>query len=348
MEEKKKRNILKPLLCIFGALLLLAVGTGVFIYRTIFEPIRLSETTIVYIYPNTSYEEVVQLLNSEIGLPSERVFRLLAERMNYPNMVRAGRFSVRDGMTMPDLIRMLRNGSQEYIRLTFNNIRIREDLAGRLAQQLMLDSLSLVTALQDPAVAERFGFTYYSFPAMFIPNTYEVRWNTSVDNLLNRMYREYNAFWNEERRQKAEAIGLTPVEVSILASIVEAECRFADEYSKVAGLVLNRLRRGWRLETDPTVIFAHGDFTIRRVLNRHLEIDSPFNTYRVFGLPPGPIRIPSPTAIDATLSPMEHNYMFMTANSDLSGRHLFAVTLREHNRNAAAWHQMLNERRIFR
>ena len=348
MEEKKKRNILKPLLWIFGVLLLLAVGVGLYAYKAVFQPIELEETAIIYIYPDANYEDVVQMLNSEVGLPSERVFRLLAEQMNFPNMVRPGRYAIPNGMTMPDLIRMLRSGTQEPIRLTFNNIRIREDLAGRLSQQLMLDSLSLVTALQDPAVAERFGFTHYSFPAMFIPNTYEVFWNISVENLLNRFYREYNAFWNEDRRRKAEEIGLTPVEVSILASIVEAECRFSDEYSKVAGLFLNRLRRGWRLETDPTVIFAHGDFTIRRVLNRHLEIDSPFNTYRNFGLPPGPIRIPSPTAIDATLSPMQHNYMFMTANSDLSGRHLFAVTLAQHNRNARAWHQMLNERRIFR
>jgi UPF0755 protein len=348
MEEKKKKSILKPLLWIFGILLLLGIGAGIYAYRTIFEPIKLEETVVVYIDNDATYEDVVRILNNEVGLPSERVFHLLAERMNFPNMIRPGRFAIQDGMTMVDLIRMLRNGSQEPIRLTFNNIRIREDLAGRLSQQLELDSLSLLNALNDPTIAERFGFTHYSFPAMFIPNTYEVFWNISVDNLLNRMYHEFNVFWNEDRRRKAEKIELTPIEVSILASIVEAECRFADEYSKVAGLFLNRLRRGMRLETDPTVIFAHGDFTIRRVLFRHLEIDSPFNTYRHVGLPPGPIRIPSPTAIDATLSPMEHNYIFMTANSDFSGRHLFAVTHAQHQRNANAWHRALNERRIFR
>ena len=347
MEEKKKRSIWKPLLWTFAILLLLGAGAAFYAYRVISEPIKLDETVIIYIYPDSDFEDVVQILNSEVGLPSERVFRLLAERMNY-HRVRPGRYSIHNGMTMIELIRRLRLGSQEYIRLTFNNIRIREDLAGRLANQLMLDSLSLVTALQDPAVAERFGFTFYSFPAMFIPNTYEVRWNISVDDLLNRFYREYNRFWNAARRQKAEEIGLTPVEVSILAAIVEAECTFVDEYSKVAGLFLNRLRRGWRLQTDPTVIFAIGDFSIRRVLNRDLLYDSPFNTYLHYGLPPGPIRIPSPTAIDAVLSPMEHNYMFMTANSDFSGRHIFAVTLAQHNRNATAWHRALNERRIFR
>jgi UPF0755 protein len=288
------------------------------------------------------------MLDAEIGLPNERIFRLLAERMNYPNMVRSGRYAIRDGMTMPDIIRLLRSGNQEPVRITFNNIRIREDLAGRLSQQLLLDSLSLLNAFNDVAVAESFGFTHYSFPAMFIPNTYEVFWNISVDNLLSRMKREYDAFWNENRRRKATEIGLTPIEVSILASIVEAECTFADEYSTVAGLFLNRLRRGMRLETDPTVIFAHGDFTIQRVLNRHLEIDSPFNTYRIFGLPPGPIRIPSPTAIDATLSPEQHNYLFMCAKDDFSGRHAFAVTNAEHARNAARWQRALNERRIFR
>jgi UPF0755 protein len=348
MKKEKKRSVLKPLLWIFGVLLLLASAAGIYAYRTVFEPIKLSETVHIYIYNDANYEDVVGMLDKKVGLPSERVFRLLAERMNYPNMVRPGRYAIQDGMTMPDLIRILRSGKQTPIRLTFNNMRTRENLAARLSQQLMIDSLSLVNALSDTAVAESFGFTYYSFPAMFIPNTYEVFWNISVENLLRRMYSEYNAFWNENRRRKAAEIGLTPVEVSILASIVEAECTFVDEYSKVAGLFLNRLRRGWRLETDPTVIFAHGDFTIRRVLFSHLEIDSPFNTYRIVGLPPGPIRIPSPTAIDATLSPMEHNYIFMTANSDFSGRHLFAVTHAQHSRNAAAWHRALNERRIFR
>jgi UPF0755 protein len=288
------------------------------------------------------------MLDTEVGLPNERIFRLLAERMNYPNMVRSGRYAIRNGMTMLDVIRLLRSGNQEPIRLTFNNVRTRETLAGRLSEPLMLDSLSLLNAFNDVAVAENFGFNEDTFLAMFIPNTYEVFWNISVENLLTRMKREYDIFWSENRRNRAAAIGLSPLEVSILASIVEEECTFADEYAKVAGLYLNRLRRGMRLEADPTVKFALGDFELRRILFRHLEIDSPFNTYRNAGLPPGPIRVPSIQAIEATLSPGQHNYIFMCAKDDFSGRHAFAVTHAEHARNAARYHRALNERRIFR
>ena len=344
----------KFLLIALSIVLLLAVaGGGAFLYlrQTFLAPnIITADAGRVFIYISdevSTIDEVLAILSEQAEIKNRNSLERAIDRLEFTT-VRSGRYEVRNGMNNKDLVRMLRGGMQTPVRITFNNIRIREDLAGRLAQQLMIDSLSLVTALQDPAVAERFGFTHYSFPAMFIPNTYEVFWNISVDNLLNRFYREYNAFWNENRRRKAAEIGLTPIEVSILASIVEAECTFADEYSRVAGLYLNRLRRGMRLEADPTVIFAHGDFTIRRVLFRHLEIDSPFNTYRRTGLPPGPIRIPSTTVIDATLSPMQHNYIFMTANADFSGRHSFAVTHAQHSRNAAAWHRALNERRIFR
>jgi UPF0755 protein len=191
------------------------------------------------------------------------------------------------------------------------------------------------------------GLSFSAFLPIFIPNTYEIYWDTSIDNFLKRMRKEYDRFWNDERRSKAEKIGLSPIQVATLASIVEEEATYIDEYPIVAGLYLNRLKRGMRLEADPTVKFAVGDFTLRRILFRHLEVESPYNTYKNGGLPPGPIRIPSIQAIEGTLSPQQHNYLFMCAKDDLSGRHNFATTHAEHARNAARYQRALNERGIF-
>lgn len=248
---------------------------------------------------------------------------------------------------MPDVIRMLRAGNQTPVKLTFNNVRTKEDLAGRISQQLMMDSTLLVNALNDPEKIKELGFDTYTLSALFIPNTYEIYWDTSIDNFLKRMRKEYDRFWNDERRSKAEKIGLSPIQVATLASIVEEEATYIDEYPIVAGLYLNRLKRGMRLEADPTVKFAVGDFTLRRILFRHLEVESPYNTYKNGGLPPGPIRIPSIQAIEGTLSPQQHNYLFMCAKDDLSGRHNFATTHAEHARNAARYQRALNERGIF-
>ena len=347
MEQQKKRNRKKTIIWIASIFILLLVATTTIIYNMVFKPIELSETMYIYIDKNSDYEEVVDQLQEKATLPNGYIFRLLSDRMNYPNMVKTGRYAVEDGMTMPDLIRRLRSGSQAPINLTFNNIRTMESLAGRLSSQLMVDSISILNVLNDTSVAANYGFNEQTFGAMFIPNTYEVYWDTSIESLINRMKKEYDAFWNADRRAKAEKIGLTPLEVTTLASIVEEEATYADEYPIVAGLYINRLNRGMRLEADPTVKFAVGDASLRRILFKHLEVESPYNTYKVDRLPPGPIRIPSTSAINATLSPAQHNYIFMCAKDDLSGRHNFAVTHAEHARNARAYQRALNERGIY-
>ena len=347
MEQKKKNIRRKPFFLISGILLLLVIMAGIYAYSVIFRPVALKETIYIYIDQEKNYENVVTQLKENEVLPSEKIFRLLAERMNYPAKVKTGRYAISDGMTMPEVIRLLRSGNQTPVDLTFNNMRTRENLAGRISQQLMMDSVTLLNALKDPATAEKYGFNESSFLSMFIPNTYEVYWNTDTGNLLDRMKSEYDTFWSEARREKAEKIGLSPLEVSTLASIVEEEATYADEYPVVAGLYLNRLQKEMRLEADPTVKFAVGDFSLRRILYKHLEVESPYNTYKNSGLPPGPIRIPSIRAIDGTLSPQQHNYLFMCAKEDLSGRHNFAVTHAEHARNAARYQKALNERGIY-
>jgi len=336
----------------FAAIALIAVvialALGWYIKNTVFKPLQLSETVYIYITPNTKYDEVIAQIKEKVDLPSDKVFDMISKRMNYHYGVKSGRYAVKNGMTVPELISVLRAGSQTPTRITFNNMRTMEDLAGRVSEQLMIDSLSLLTALKDTATIKELGFNDKTIVAMFIPNTYEVYWNTSVEQLLGRMQKEYNTFWNESRRAKAESIGLKPIEVSTLASIVEEEAMYADEYPIVAGLYLNRLKRGQRLEADPTVKFALQDFGLRRILYVHLEVESPYNTYKNDGLPPGPIRIPSIKGIDATLSPANHNYIFMCAKDDLSGRHNFSTTHAQHIRNARKYQEALNRLKIYK
>lgn len=344
-DSKKKR--LKIFTFIFGLLILIALIIGYYIRNTAFKPIELEETVYIYIEPSTKYDEVVDQIKNQINLPSEKFFQIISEKMKYPETIKTGRYAIRDGMTMPEIIRMLRSGNQSAVKLTFNNMRMKENLAGRISSQLMLDSVELLNVLNDEAKLEVLGFDKNTIAAMFIPNTYEIYWDTSIDKLMNRMKKEYTNFWNEDRKDKAKEIGLSPIEVSILASIVEEEATYSDEYSIVAGLYLNRLKRGQRLEADPTIKFALNDFSLRRILYKHLEVESPYNTYRNEGLPPGPIRIPSIRGIDATLSPQDHKYLFMCAKEDLSGRHNFATTHTEHMRNAARYQRALNERKIY-
>ena len=346
MEQKPKKKGRSIFLWIGVALLLIVIAGVIVVRQTIFKPFNLEETAYIYIDKEKNYEDVVSQLK-KMNLPSEQMFRILAERMNYPANVKTGRYAVKDGMTMPDVIRTLRSGNQTPVSITFNNMRTKENLAGRISQQLMMDSTELLNALNNEAKINDLGFNDATVVAMFIPNTYEVYWDTGVNSFLDRMKKEFDRFWNADRKTKAEKLGLSPIQVSTLASIVEEEATYSDEYPIVAGLYMNRLRKGMRLEADPTVKFAVGDFSLRRILFRHLEVESPYNTYKNTGLPPGPIRIPSIKAIDGTLSPQSHNYLFMCAKDDLSGRHNFAITHAEHARNAAAYQRALNERKIY-
>ena len=212
----------------------------------------------------------------------------------------------------------------------------------------MIDSIDIANLLTEKSILQEYNFTKQTLPALFIPNTYQVYWNISAKDFLNRMFKEYKRFWTEERQNKAKAIGLTPIEVSILASIVEEETNNKSEKPMVAGLYINRLKKGMPLQADPTVKFAWQDFTLRRITNKHLTIDSPYNTYKITGLPPGPIRIPSPEGIDAVLNYSKHNYLYMCAKEDFSGTHNFASTLSEHNRNARKYWDALNKRKIYK
>lgn len=259
---------------------------------------------------------------------------------------RTGRYRVPTDMTCLQLYRLLRNGTQEPMNFVVPTSRTMDRLAAALSKSLMVDSAEIATALTDSTYLATHGYTKATIPALFIPNTYEVYWDISVDKLMERMERENNRFWTAERKTKAEACGLTREQVATLASIVDEETANDAEKPMIAGLYLNRLRMGMPLQADPTVKFAVGDFSLRRILNKHLKVESPYNTYLVEGLPPGPIRIASIAGLEAVLNHAEHNYLYMCAKEDFSGTHNFARTLSEHYANARRYVKALNARGI--
>lgn len=305
------------------------------------------ETKYIYIdEENKDFEVLCETLCDSAGCHRIQFFKLLATYRRYPENMKSGRYAIEPDMSNQSLLNRLRLGQQTPVRITFNNIRLTGDLATRLTEPLMIHEDQLLSCLEDEKRCQSLGFTRTTIPTMFIPNTYEVYWNVSAEKLLERMKREYTVFWNESRLRKASALRLSPVEVSILASIVEDETAASDEYPIVAGLYLNRLYKGMLLQADPTVKYAVGDFSLRRILNEHLAVESPYNTYLHGGLPPGPIRIPSIRCIDAVLNYTKHNYLYMCAKEDFSGHHNFAVSLSEHNRNAARYRAELNKQGI--
>lgn len=293
----------------------------------------------LYIPSNVDYQYVKDKIEGLNVLKSNRAFDYLAKKTNYDDNVHAGRYVLTDGLTNQQLINMLRMGHQTPVKVVFNNMRTVEQLAGRISEQIEADSMSIITEINDDPNVDA---------TVFIPNTYEFYWNTDADDFVDRMEAEHNVFWNETRLQKAQAKNLTPREVSILASIVDKETTKTSEMPTIAGVYLNRLRKNWPLQADPTLVFALGDYNIHRVLDVHKNIDSPYNTYKYAGLPPGPICIPSIAAIDAVLNAESHKYFYFCAKDDLSGYHVFAKTITEHNRNAEKYRKALNKNKIYK
>ena len=333
---------------------LILVATGFLLYdtfRKIYQPnvvLEDGESALLFIPSGAQLEDVVNILYEENLIHDRGSFEWLAEKKNYRNHVKPGRYKLKDGMSNNHLINMLRAGNQEPVRLTIHNIRTHEQLAGVIGNQLELDSVQLDKLLNDNSFLSEFGYEQKTVLALFIPNTYELYWNIGSKAFFERMQTENKRFWNKERLAKLEKTGLTKLEVSTLASIIEEETVRKDELPVIAGVYMNRLKRGMRLQADPTIKFAIGNFAVSRVLKKDLEIDSPYNTYKYAGLPPGPIRMPSIPSIDAVLNYQKHQYIFFCAKEDFSGYHRFAKTLQEHNRNARLYQQALNKRRILR
>ena len=332
------------------------LGGGIFaymVYGTFFTPNTNfnNEEAFVYIPTNAAERDLEERLAPLID--DFESFKSAADRKGYLSNIRAGKFRIAKGMNNNEMVNSLRSGNLP-VKVSFNNQENIQDLAGRVACQIEADSSSLVAAFMDTEFLKSVGFDDANNISPYIPNSYEFFWNTSATEFRDRMIKEYNRFWNEERKEKAKALGLKPAEVITLASIVHKETAKVDERPTVAGVYLNRLRKRMLLQADPTVIYAikketgNFDTIIKRVLYKDLEMDSPYNTYKYAGLPPGPIAMPDITAIDAVLNAEKHNYYYFVANVKKFGYHMFAENLTQHNRNKEQYIRWINSQKINR
>ncbi|MBP5375863.1 MAG: endolytic transglycosylase MltG [Bacteroidaceae bacterium] len=333
-------------------LILVTAGAGVWwVYRSGF---GISEPVYIYIDMDDTVDSIAQK-TEKVAKPEEmRVFHLYAGLLNLKDKIRTGRYEVTSDLTMLNFIRNIRNHNEKPIMLVVPSTRTIDQMAGKLARQLMVDSVRILQYLDNDTNLEALGYTKESLPGLFIPNTYEVYWDVSIPKLMERMKKENDAFWNTNRMGKLQEVSqyagqeMTKEKVITLASIVDSETANNGEKPTIAALYMNRLRKQMALQSDPTVIYAVGDFTIRRVLHEHLKVESPYNTYRNIGLPPGPIRVPSIAGIDAVLNHDRNDYIYMCAKEDFSGTHNYAVSYGEHQRNATRYVKALNERGIKR
>ena len=323
------------------------------IYTAIFGPNTQfnNEEAYVYIPTDAMFNDVKMAV--EPLLKDLSTFESVAKRKGYITNVKPGKYALKKGMNNNEIINTLRSANIP-VRVSFNNQESLSALAGRIAEQIEADSVELVEAFNDPGFLDETHFDEDSKLGMYLPNTYEFFWNTSAEAFRDRMLKEYQRFWNENRLAKAKKLGLTPNEVTSLAAIVQKETVKPDERPRVAGVYLNRIRKGMLLQADPTVIFAikketgNYDTIIKRVLYRDLEMDSPYNTYKYAGLPPGPITMPDIASIDAVLNAEKHDYLYFVVDVSNFGYHMFAKTLAQHNRNKVQYTRWLNEQKVYR
>jgi UPF0755 protein len=340
----------KLIIYLLSIIALLFIAGLVLFYNRIFGiSINAEKPAKILIIPTGSaYAQVIDSIVSINLVKNIKLFDWVAKKKNYPALVKPGRYVIDKDFSYNSLINMLRSGHQSPVRITFQNIRSLNQLAGKIGKQIEADSVQIMGFLSDESNYFDDGFKKETVIAVFIPNTYEIYRNTDSRGLYNRMLREYRIFWNDQRLSMAKSKGLEPIEVSILASIIDDEVVKPDEKPRIAGVYLNRLKAGIPLQACPTIKFALNDFTITRVLYKHLQVDSPYNTYTHSGFPPGPIGCPTIEGIDAVLNAEDHDYLFFAAKADFSGYHNFSRTLAEHNHYAAIYQKELNKRKIFR
>lgn len=340
----------KRLLYISAVAGIILLIPAIYFYKQLFGISVFPDGKISYLYipSGSAYSQVLDSLRSNLRIGNPEILNWVAIKKKYPESIKPGRYIIKEPLSVNELINILRSGRQTPVKITFNNIRTLNQLAGKFGKQLEVDSVQILEYFTNDSNFRADGFTKETIISLFIPDTYEFFWNTDPEGVYHRMLSEYNRFWNEERIDRAAEKGLSRIEVSTLASIIDDEVIKKDEKPRIAGVYLNRLKRGIPLQACPTIKFAMNDFTITRVLKVHLETESPYNTYKYKGFPPGPIGCPSIEGIDAVLNAEEHDYLFFAAKSDFSGYHNFSRTLSEHNRYAAEYQRELNKRKIFR
>ena len=330
-------------LILFLFLSILGISFTYYAYQITYTPNVLvdKENRLFIVKEGSTFKDIQRDLHEGNFVRDLVSFSFIAKITGYDEQIKPGRYILRKNMTNLEALRILRSGKQEPVKITFNNVRLIPELAEKITRNLEMTPKEFEVALIDFAMSNTYGFNKDNIISMFIPNTYEVYYNVAPEALVKRMYREYESYWTPERKEKAKSAGLTPIEVSILAAIVQAETIREDEAPIIAGLYLNRLKKGIALQADPTLKFAVGDFSLKRVLNVHKEFDSPYNTYMYPGLPPGPINMPESYALEAVLNYTPSDYYYMCAKEDFSGNHNFTNSYSEHMRNAARYQNAL-------
>jgi len=347
----KKKSVTKILFYVFLFLVLIGAVAGYKGWQMVFSPnVKFTDKkyTFFYIHTGSGYDQVLQQLANEKIISNTLTFDWVAMLMNYPKSVKPGKYRILNGMSNRELINLLRSGNQEQVSLVIRSMNSLQDLASLVGRKLETDSSEFYSLITNDSVLQAVSLNKETMMAMFIPNTYNFYWNTPGEKVFNKLKEEYLVYWNEERRRIADSLGLNPVQVSIVASIVEKETQKRDEMPVVAGVYMNRLKKGMLLQADPTVIFAMNDPNVRRVTSAMLQTESPYNTYKYKGLPPGPICIPSQMAIEAVLHRKTHQYIYFCAREDFSGYHNFAENIEQHLVNARKYQHELNKRKIFK
>lgn len=345
MNTRKK----KIMLAIIGLLLLMgtaAVGTAY--YYFLYPQFHPQEKVYVYIDRDDTADSVYHKVASIGNAHNFNGFKWISTYQNFDQNIRTGRYAIQPRDNVYQLFSRISRGHQTPINLTIGSVRTLDRLARSVGKQLMVDSAEIARQLFDNNFQQTLGYQSETMHCLFIPETYQVYWDMSVDEFFERMQKEHRRFWNDERRAKAKSIGITPEEVCTLASIVEEETNNNEEKPTVAGMYINRLHIGMPLQADPTVKYALQEFALRRISNENLRVQSPYNTYIHTGLPPGPIRIPTAKGIDSVLNYVKHDYIYMCAKEDFSGTHNFASNYTAHMANARKYWKALNERKIFK
>ncbi len=347
---KRKRSLIRVLILLAFVLVVVLGVAGYNIYNRAFKLITIPEGAseyFLYIPTGTGCDQLAEILVTEGIFTDTHAFKWLADRKNLEAHINAGRYRLEAGMSHNDFVNLIRSGTQMPVKVVFTRQRTLERLASVISKQIEPDSSALMALFNNEDFIRKTGWEPRNLMALFIPNTYDLYWNSSPGRFYERMQKEYDRFWTNDRRNKAGKLGLTPIEVSTLASIIVEETNKAVELPIMASVYLNRMRKGYRLQACPTIKYAKNDFTMQRILTEDLTFPSPYNTYLHYGLPPGPITIPSIIAIDAVLNPDDQGYLYFAAKEDFSGYHYFSKTLAEHNRYAAKYQRALNKRRIY-
>ena len=348
-KQSSRKSFLIGLMVLLGILLIGAGIIGSKYYKLIYlENVDLGnkETMYLYIPSNSTFEDVKRILYKDAIIIDKGSFEWLCEKKGYNLNVTSGRYLIKNHINNIELINLLRSGKQESVKLTFNNIRTKEQLVSKVCKIIEADSIVLLALLNNNDFLKKYDLNTDNVMCIFIPDTYKLYWDMPAEKFFKRMFDEYKKFWNTNRTQQAQTIGMKPTDVIILASIVYQETKKKDEMSRVAGVYINRIHKGIPLQADPTVIYAIGDFSIKRVLTEQTRFESPYNTYMHTGLPPGPICLPEAVVIDKVLDYEKHDYLFFCAKEDLSGYHNFAKTGAQHAQNAQKYHNALNKLKI--